>query len=615
MDNKLRMVVAIALSGIIIVSFTIYQSKIAVQTNTIQNEQTTSQNDDSPYAPEFDKTKAQNIKSVNEINTNLINNENFAKNVMLENDLVIAEFQYGNLISYTLKKFDNSVSKYNKTEANSAVNMVEYVYKDIYPFSLSFNNLQNTLSQDVTNQFYFLKMNGDSVEFASDVIIDGENITIKKTFALGEKPYEIINDISFENKGSNDVSFFYSYFLSSGIGPYKPISETTREDMIRIQYLRDGKSTAKKMLEGKGKDDIVYKSNNEPMNWVAIDNRYFSIILNTETNNVSFEGAILQDPSPDKPRSKYLTAYHIANTTSTVSLAKGESKVETKNIYMGPKSRTIFADNYKEENYRGIYHESFVGLNLRPLIYWLDIALNKLYLVTKNYALAIMLFTLLFKIATFPLTHKSYKSMKRMQLIGPKIERIREQYKDNPEEMNKEIWKTYKREKVSPLGGCLPTLLPFPILIAFFYLMQSMIELRNAQFLWIIDLSSPDRLFVFPEGLPLIGGFAFNLIPIIMAATSFLTMKLQPSASAGGTNAAANQMKMMSFIFPIMMLFMLYNYASGLAIYWTTQNVLALLQQLITKYIEKKKGVEALVEVPIIETKKERKKRNKKKGY
>ena len=91
----------------------------------------------------------------------------------------------------------------------------------------------------------------------------------------------------------------------------------------------------------------------------------------------------------------------------------------------------------------------------------------------------------------------------------------------------------------------------FPLLIAFFYLMQSMVELRNTPFLWITDLSSPDKLFVFPAGIPILGGFNFNLFPIVMALTSYLSMKLQPSSSAG-SGAAATQMKMMTTIFPRM---------------------------------------------------------------
>ena len=125
-------------------------------------------------------------------------------------------------------------------------------------------------------------------------------------------------------------------------------------------------------------------------------------------------------------------------------------------------------------------------------------------------------------------------------------------------------------------------LLPFPLLIAFFYLMQSMVELRNTPFLWITDLSSPDKLFVFPSGVPILGGLNFNFFPILMAITSYLSMKLQPSSNAGASGSAATQMKMMTTIFPLMMLLLFYNFASGLALYWTAQNIFAVAQQFIT---------------------------------
>ena len=153
-------------------------------------------------------------------------------------------------------------------------------------------------------------------------------------------------------------------------------------------------------------------------------------------------------------------------------------------------------------------------------------------------------------------------------------------------------------------------LLPFPLLIAFFYLMQSMVELRNTPFLWITDLSSPDKLFVFPAGIPILGGFNFNLFPIVMALTSYLSMKLQPSSSAGNATAAT-QMKMMTTIFPLMMLLMFYNFASGLALYWTAQNIFGVAQQFITSKLDKSNTNEIVEEEEIKQTgkKKKRKKR------
>ncbi len=612
MNNKFRVVLAIALSATILFFFSVHQTKKQTreaEARSAAMSQNTSTGDSSvlPNGVELQDVvvvsadENEEASESSEVDTDY----DASKIVTLENELVIAEFQNGNLVSYKLKDFFNSSDTSN-------VNMVEYSYNNILPFSFSFNSLNDTIRSRFESSFRFSKARADSVEFVSDVILYGQPVTIIKTFRFGEKPYQIINDISFENKGSSDVSFFYSYFLGSSIGPYKTIKDSSREDVVRMQYLVNGKSTAKKMLEGK-KNENTYKEYFGAADFVDLENRYFATIIDTKGQDVGFYGAIIPNTSTSSPASEYVESYHVAALSSTVDIGAGQTVVQTKDIYMGPKSRQLFNENYKDQKFRAIYHESFLGLSLRPFIFLLDIALNKLYAITKNYALAIILFTFLFKLATFPLTHKSYKSMKRMQLIQPKIEKIRELYKDDPQMMNTEVMKTYKKEGVNPFGGCLPTLLPFPILISFFYLMQSMIELRNAHFLWITDLSSPDRLFVFPEGLPLIGGLNFNIIPIIMAVTSYITMKLQPTASSGPNG---NQMKMMTMIFPAMMLFMFYNFASGLAIYWTTQNVLALIQQLITRYIEKKKGVAAIIDnVPVIETKKERKKRNKKKTY
>lgn len=600
------MVLAVVLSAIVIIGYSVYQNNTLKKQAEYETQNQTSvqnQNGNENYIPTFDSTTAQNINFI----TNETVSETDSKEVTLENENVIAKFKNGELISYVLKKFSNTSAKAD--DGSNNVNLVGRVYEGIYPLHMSFMSLQNTLSKPNSNNFVFSKTDGKKVEFVGKAEVDNEIVNITKTFYLTDKPYEIKNEITFENTGEKDKSFFYSYFLGSSIGPYRDKKNSTREDIIRIEYLRNKKNTATKMLEGRAKQKIQYKTAGETAKWSTINNRYFAIIIDnkepkTETDkgtNMVLEGAMLALPDVDE----YINEYHIANLIETQTLKKDERKTVSYEIYMGPKLRSVFAKNYDMENYNGIFHESFIGLNLRPIIYFLDIALNKLYFITKNYALAILLFTLLFKIVTFPLTQAAYKSMKRMQLVSPKIERIRAQYKDEPEKMNQEIWKAYKKEKVSPMGGCLPTLLPFPFLIAFFYLMQSMVELRNASFLWITDLSSPDKLFVFSESLPLIGGFNFNLLPILMAITSYLSMKLQPSSSGGG--AAANQMKIMSLIFPVMMLFMLYNFASGLALYWTAQNVLALVQQFGTQLFEKMKPHKE--EEPVKETKKSKKKR------
>ncbi len=605
MDSNKRVVLAIALSTLVLVAFMFYQMKTAPQIPV----ETQNQTELLEEGLALDVSSLQQLTpKTNEVMTNLTK-----ESVTFENDLVEATFENGSLKSYILKDFLGANVK--GVKATNNVNLVEQVYNGIYPFTLAFQTVSNSMISDknfviITDNdiIYEIESKDDeSVTFVTDGLIDGNWIRIRKSFGLTEKSYQLENSVSIENMSENDINLAYSYFLGTGIGPYRPKADTIAEDNTKVQYLREGKKTASKLLIGTSKkDEHIYKSYEKPMNWASLDNRYFTIISTLPTKNALLETLAFSNPDTNE----YKNNYQLASFVLTHNIKKGQTVTDMIPVYAGPKSRVLFAKEYKEESYQSIFQESFLGLNLRPLTYILDLVLVKLFSFTKSYAWAIILFTFLFKLATFPLTQASYKSMKKMQLLNPKIERIRKQYKDDPQKMNAEVMSIYKKEKINPLGGCLPMLLPFPLLIAFFYLMQSMVELRNAPFLWITDLSSPDRLFIFAEAIPLIGGFNFNLLPIIMAATSYLSMKLQPSSS-GSSGAAATQMKMMTTIFPLMMLFMFYNFASGLALYWTAQNVFGVLQQLITARIDKARGQDTATLIEEIESTKKKKKKKK----
>ena len=593
MSDGKRMAIAIGLSAIILFIYMFYQSRFMRPTNS-QNADTNNTltlNETNNNENEENINITLNTSSMQKIDysdTNDLNNEI----QILENEYVVAKLRNGALYSYELKNYYKQDTPKNAT--NEIVDMVGQVYNGIYPFTLTFQNLSNSIAAPENLNYNIIETNNETINYIADAVIENVPVRIKKSFAFGEDPYQLKNSVTIENIGDKNLSMYYSYFLGTGIGPYRTDRNSVREDSTRAQYLIRGNGKSRILLTGDiTKENIISrifgsrgsKTNAMRYNiyegedkWVALNNRYFAIISSPPQSNITFETMAFSRPATNE----YRNDFHLANLLSKHNINAGNSITDNYSIYMGPKVRGLFAKYYLEESYESIFQESFLGLNLRPLTYILDIMLNGLYNITKNYAWAIILFTLLFKIITYPLNHASYKSMRRMQLVNPKIERIREQYKDNPEKLNAEIMAIYKKEKINPLGGCLPMLLPFPLLIAFFYLMQSMVELRNTPFLWITDLSSPDKLFVFPAGIPILGGLNFNLFPILMAITSYLSMKLQPSSSAGASGSAATQMKMMSTIFPLMMLVLFYNFASGLALYWTAQNVFGVAQQFIT---------------------------------
>lgn len=196
--------------------------------------------------------------------------------------------------------------------------------------------------------------------------------------------------------------------------------------------------------------------------------------------------------------------------------------------------------------------------------------LSAFFKMTKSWGLAIILVTILIYVVLSPLSIKSMMSMKKMQALQPKIEQLKAKNKDNPQKLNVEIMELYRREKVNPIGGCLPMILQIPVFFALYQLLMRLINLKGASFLWIKDLSEPDRLFVFKNSLPIIGN-EFNLLPLLMSGGMFLQQKM----SAVNSDAiASEQQKMLTFVMPVVFCFLFYKLPSGLVLYWFVNSML-----------------------------------------
>ena len=167
-------------------------------------------------------------------------------------------------------------------------------------------------------------------------------------------------------------------------------------------------------------------------------------------------------------------------------------------------------------------------------------------------------------------------SMKEMQRIQPKIEALRVALKDNPQKLNKEIMELYRTHKVNPFGGCLPLILQIPVFFALYQVLTRSIALKGAHFLWIKDLSEPDRLFTLSSALPLIGN-EINILPILMAIGMFVQQKISTVAA---TAEAAQQQKIMVIILPLLFGFMFYRMPAGLVLYWFVNSTLMLVYQI-----------------------------------
>lgn len=271
------------------------------------------------------------------------------------------------------------------------------------------------------------------------------------------------------------------------------------------------------------------------------------------------------------------------------------SKVTDKyRFYFGPKSASELRKYENgEDNQPGITNLGLETLVESSWLGWLENILKTLmgvfYGLIPNWGISIILLTILVKLVLYPLTNKSYESTAKMKELSPKIAELREKHKDDSQKLNQATMELYKKEKVNPLGGCLPMLLQFPFFIAMFSLFNNNFDLRGATFIpgWITDLSSPESVINFGFTIPLLNWDALRVLPIIFLITQLFTTKLTQPADAAQSNP---QMKMMTLGLPIIFFFIMYNLPSGLLIYWIFQNVISTGQQLAYNYFAHKKA-------------------------
>jgi len=202
--------------------------------------------------------------------------------------------------------------------------------------------------------------------------------------------------------------------------------------------------------------------------------------------------------------------------------------------------------------------------------------LNGIHSVIPNYGLAIIILTFIIKLIFWPITHKGMQGMRRMQELQPEMNAIKEKYKEDKQKQQQAMAELWRKHKINPLGGCLPLIVQIPVFIALFTVLRSAIELRFSEFLWIADLSEPERLFSFGFSIPFLGEY-FNSLPILMGVTMWLQQKMTPSTGD------AQQQKMMAIFMPIMIFVMLYNFPSGLILYWTTNQIATIVGQAVSR--------------------------------
>lgn len=312
--------------------------------------------------------------------------------------------------------------------------------------------------------------------------------------------------------------------------------------------------------------DRILKPAEAPLQWIAVKNKFFvQVLMLIEEPSAGWSLGAARDM-------KAAETFALSSVWASVDMTPkeikaGESFVRRAQYYIGPKE-------YREMRMLGSHQADVMEFGFwswlcKPLL----LTLNAIHKVLPNYGVAIILITILVRLIFWPVTRKSTESMKRMQEIQPLMNELKEKYKDKPQKLNQEMMELWKKHKVNPMAGCLPILVQIPVFIALFNVLQSAVELRFAPFLWINDLSEPEGLLA---GL-LPFGLALNLLPLIMTGMTVVQQKMTPST---GDSTQQNMMMIM----PVVMLFLFYNFASALMLYWTVSQLLALLPILMQKY-------------------------------
>ncbi len=225
----------------------------------------------------------------------------------------------------------------------------------------------------------------------------------------------------------------------------------------------------------------------DQISWIAYEEPYFmTAIISENDKKATAKGAVLPDGE-----------IRISYIPSPFNLGKNESTIRNFTLYLGP--RDLYILKTLNKNLEKAVNFGWFDIIAKPLL----VALRFFNKYLSNYGLSIILLTILIKILFWPLTRKSYQSMKEMRKLQPMMAKLREKYKNNKQEMNKQLMGLYKTYKINPMGGCLPMLVQMPVFFAFYRILPNSIELRHAPFvLWVNDLSAPERLFSFPFTIP-----------------------------------------------------------------------------------------------------------------
>ncbi|HXE91992.1 MAG TPA: membrane protein insertase YidC [Terriglobales bacterium] len=474
---------------------------------------------------------------------------------VIENDLYRITFtnRGAQVKSWVLKKFQDK-------PGGQPLELVHTLSAEKYGYPLSLWTYDATLRKKL-NEALYVASAGGALTAPADIIFeyaDGET-SVRKVFRF-DHSYVVHVETSVTYKGSLQPAYpaWPSAFGDQHLPAQFAHARIVWQNGGKIERLEPKKVSGGNTLPG-------------PLHWAGVEGQYFGVVfLPDDPGHAALvtlhEGMeIPEDPAKPEGGKK---------PVPILGAAVGDPRgVTSTRIFVGPKSLDVLgsvhatplaADLGWAPDLKGLVDFGFFGFIARPLFLWLKWTHDHW---VANWGWSILILTVIINVALLPLRLSSMKSALKMQKVAPQIKAVQEKYKkykfNDPkkQEMNAEIAAIYKREKINPAGGCIPLLLQFPFLIAFYTMLTVAIELRHAPWLWVKDLAAPDPYY---------------LLPIGIVVSMFLVQRITPQAGMDPM-----QQKMMSVMMPVMLGVISITLSAGLGLYWSAGNVISFVQQIL----------------------------------
>jgi YidC/Oxa1 family membrane protein insertase len=454
------------------------------------------------------------------------------RDITVETDDFVAVFSNvgGRLKSLELKRYKKTLTKNSSLVSLVGHDLSTFGTKGGGDIPLGVDTLFKTSAPSDG-----LVLQGDEQQNLHFIAVLENGLVVEKSYNIKGRGYDLDLNVRITNQGNSDLRGAFSLML---VEPWSEDRDVSRYSFVGPAVYDDG-------------DLITYKvkdleegniEHGRSVAWTAFEDKYFMTAI---VPIGAKHDAIVIEKTGDIIK-------NIVESGS-INLAAKQSVSLKYLLYAGPRDLEILQQvNYDLDK---AIDFGFFDMLARPLLSVLKFCYNNL---VKNYGIAIILLTVFIKILFWPLTHKSYKSMRDMQKLQPEMQRLREKYKTDKERMNREIMELYRNNRVNPMGGCLPMFVQIPVFFALYKVLLGSIALRHEPFMfWIQDLSAKDPYYI---------------TPVIMGISMFIQQKMSP------TTMDSQQAKIMLFM-PIIFTFMFLNFPSGLVIYWLVNNILTIVQQ------------------------------------